>query len=240
MKIFKNISLSIVLLQGLTKIKTCKKNIHLAKEENDFKKEMKYILEAENTYTKYVVDRLGLNIEIEGYDNLPDNGPVLFVSNHQSYFDILIAIYALRKFPFGYIAKESTNKIPFFKSWLEDVKCLFIKRENAKEALKLVKEAGELFKKGYSMYIFPEGTRGDSEEITEFKPGAFKFATKHKVPIIPITLIGTRKLYEEKGCFDKQDTKIIIHKPIETKDLTKEEEKQMIKDVETIIRNSAS
>ncbi len=239
MNFIRTIWVHIILLWSLTKIRTQKKKIVECRKSGNFEEEMKHILDAERIYTKYVIKRLKLNVEIEGIENLPENGPVLFMANHQSYFDILIAIYALDKFPFGFIAKDSTSKIPVFNRWLENVRCLFIKRENTKEALRLIKEAGELFDKGYSMFIFPEGTRGDSEEMQEFKAGSFKFATRAKVPIVPITLIGTRNLYETNGYFKRSDTKIIIHKMIETKELGKAEEKQLVKDVEKLIRDTA-
>ncbi len=240
MKFLRTLKVIIILLLGLTKLRTQKKGIIQAKKEGDFEREQLHILEAEKIYSNYVVKKLNLNIEIEGFEKLPKNGPLLFVGNHQSYFDILITLYALNKFPFGFIAKDSIGKLPFFRPWLDNVKCLFIKRENTKEALKLIKEAGKLFESGYSLFIFPEGTRGNAGDDREFKAGAFKFATKAKVPIIPVTIIGARKLFEKKGYFERHDTKIVIHDMKETKDLTRTEEKQLIKEIESTIKSIES
>ena len=86
------------------------------------------------------------------------------------------------------------------------------------------------------MLIFPEGTRSKGPEMGEFKKGAMKLATKPKVPIIPVSINNSWKCFEEEGRMKGADIGIIIHPPIETKDLSKEEEKHLSYRVEEIIR----
>ena len=71
----------------------------------------------------------------------------------------------------------------------------------------------------------------------EFKAGAMKIATKPGVPIIPISLDGTWRIFEEKGRLQKGLVKIKIHPPIETKNLSREEEKRLSKKVYDIIHS---
>ena len=95
-----------------------------------------------------------------------------------------------------------------------------------REALKSIMEGIKEIKNGQSIVLFPEGTRNMGNEIKPFKEGGFKLATKTKVPVIPIALSNTFKVFEEKN----------IGEPIITSDLSKEELNQFPKLVEEKVR----
>ncbi|MBU3195227.1 lysophospholipid acyltransferase family protein [Clostridium algidicarnis] len=197
--------------------------------------------EAAFQYTKKVVSNwsiktikiIGMEIEVIGKDNIPKEA-CLFVSNHQSYFDVPALIYAIDN-PIGFVAKKELEKIPVYKSWMLDIKSVFIDRNNAREAIKTINEGVQYLKEGYSMGIFPEGTRSKSKYMGEFKKGSLKLATKSKVPIVPISINGTYKAFEETGWLKRASVKIIIDKPIYTKDLTKEEENTLSDDLRNLM-----
>ncbi|WP_029452899.1 lysophospholipid acyltransferase family protein [Clostridium algidicarnis] len=197
--------------------------------------------EAAFQYTKKVVSNwsiktikiIGMEIEVIGKDNIPKEA-CLFVANHQSYFDVPALIYAIDK-PIGFVAKKELEKIPVYKSWMLDIKSVFIDRNNAREAIKTINEGVQYLKEGYSMGIFPEGTRSKSKHMGEFKKGSLKLATKSKVPIVPISINGTYKAFEETGLLKRASVKIIIDKPIYTKDLTKEEENKLSDDLRNLM-----
>lgn len=192
-------------------------------------------------YTKKVVSNwstntikiVGMKIEVIGRENIPKEA-CLFVANHQSYFDIPALIYAIDK-PVGFVAKKELEKIPVYKEWMLSMKSLFIDRGNAREAIKTINEGVQYLKEGYSMAIFPEGTRSRSKHMGEFKKGSLKLATKSKVPIIPISIDGTYKAFEERGSLRRASVRIIIDKPIYTKDLTREEENTLSDDLRNLI-----
>lgn len=192
-------------------------------------------------YTKKVVSHwatntikiVGMKIEVIGRENIPKEA-CLFVANHQSYFDIPAIIYAIDK-PVGFVAKKELEKIPVYKEWMLSMKSLFIDRGNAREAIKTINEGVQYLKEGYSMAIFPEGTRSRSKHMSEFKKGSLKLATKSKVPIIPISIDGTYKAFEERGSLRRASVRIIIDKPIYTKDLTREEENTLSDDLRNLI-----
>jgi len=60
-------------------------------------------------------------------------------------------------------------------------------------------EASERVAQGYSMLIFPEGTRSKTGEMGEFKGGAFRVAQKNKVPVVPFFIDGSDYLLEQNG-----------------------------------------
>jgi len=95
----------------------------------------------------------------------------------------------------------------------------------------------ELIEKGFSMLIFPEGTRSKGPEMADFKRGALKLATKPGVPVVPVSLHGTYRVFEETGIIKGTRIDIMIHPPMETKDLSKPQEKQFVVELENIVRD---
>ncbi|MCG8484289.1 MAG: 1-acyl-sn-glycerol-3-phosphate acyltransferase [Clostridia bacterium] len=177
-----------------------------------------------------------VKLNIKGLENIP-SGPVLFVSNHQSNFDIPIYFAALDK-QFGFIAKSDLSKIPLFNKWIAIIKSVYIDRGDARQSLKAIQEGIDLLKTGYSLVIFPEGTRSKSSKMSEFKKGSLRLATKSKVPVVPITLNGSYKILEENNRIQSASVDFIIHKPIETKNLSKEEANNLSETVYNIISNT--
>ena len=94
------------------------------------------------------------------------------------------------------------------------------------KAMAALNEAIDLVKKGYSLTIFPEGTRNKGAEgsLLEFKSGAFRVATKAKAPIVPLAITGSRDIMENHHMFmHPAHVTIRVLEPIETEGLTKEE-----------------
>ena len=174
----------------------------------------------------------GSTINIIGHENIPEGG-VLFVSNHQSYFDIGLFLTYIEKNK-GYIAKIGVSTIPLIKDYLNDLRCLFLDRGNMRQNMQVILDGIEVLKSGYSLVIFPEGTR--NVEMGEFKAGSFKLATKSKVPIVPVSIDGAYKILEKgKKLIYPADVTVTIHPPIYTDGLSKEEEGQLHVTVREIV-----
>ncbi|MEA4826022.1 MAG: lysophospholipid acyltransferase family protein, partial [Clostridium sp.] len=136
-------------------------------------------------------------------------------------------------------AKKEMAKIPLISRWMRNIRCVFIDRKNVRESLKAINEGANNLKNGYSMVIFPEGTRSKSHNIGEFKKGSLKMATKAKVPIVPITIDGSYKIFEEhNGWLRKGEIKLTIEKPIYLEKLSQEEQKNLSEIVKAeIVKN---
>lgn len=179
----------------------------------------------------------GVNVIVTGAENIPKEN-VLFVSNHEGNFDIPTIMTYVEK-PKGFIAKKSIEKIPIVNEYMLLMHSLFIERDNVKEAGKVILESIKLLKSGTSLVIFPEGTRSKSSQVSEFKDGAFKIATKASVPIVPISIFGTYKVMEENNNkIVGQTVRLCIHKPISTAELSKEEIKELPAKVRKIIEDT--
>jgi len=135
----------------------------------------------------------GAKIVTVGKENVPKSGPVLFVSNHQSYFDILILLACVPRAK-GFIAKDDLARFPILKQWMENINCVFIERGNPRKGLEAINKGIQLLKEGYSLVLFPEGTRSKDGQLLEFKAGSLKLATKSKVPLVPIAIDGAYKI----------------------------------------------
>lgn len=172
-------------------------------------------------------------VEVIGKEKLPE-GNVLYVGNHQSYYDIPLLLGHLPK-PKAFVAKIELSKIPALSLWMRKMGCLFLDRGNLRQSLKVILQGIEQLKMGDTLVIFPEGTRSKSFKMGEFKKGSLKLGIKANVPIVPITIMGSYELFEEKAQFQKRDVKIIIHDPIYPDQLSREEQNALSSTVRSII-----
>lgn len=180
----------------------------------------------------------GAHIEVKGVENIPSE-PVLFVSNHRSYFDILVLHTTSTKRP-GFVAKAEMDKFPLLNWWMRDICCLFLDRKDMRSGIEMIKDGAQLIKNGHSMVICPEGTRNHKQELLPFKEGSLKMAEKADCPVVPVTLIDTDQLLEVRPGFDirKADVKVIYGKPFYMKDLPKEQRKKAGAYVQGIIEDT--
>lgn len=212
--------------------------IDAARERGDSEEEKRLIAEVEKVWSDMIIDKFNLGINIINRDNLPKNGPAVFISNHQSYADIL-AIFHLAPFQLSFISKQETKKIPKLGKWILRSRGVFIERGDSRASLRTINRGVEYLKQGFSLCIFPEGTRSRGPKMGEFKAGSFKLAAKAGVPIVPITIDGAYKFFEEndrpvKGTsFD-----VTVHPAIDCSLLSREELKELPSRVEEIIRSA--
>lgn len=237
MKIFANIPQGIKILRALNVFKKPRKIIYQARANEDFETERKYILQSTSTWGKLLCSDLGVEIEVEGREHLPKSGPVVYVSNHQSYADIIVHCAVLDTIQFGFIAKKNLAQIPLYGKCIMDIRSVMIDRDDARESLRAIMEAIDLIKNGFSILIFPEGTRSKGHDMANFKKGSLRLATKPGVPVIPITIDGTYKVFEETGVVSPAKVRYIIHPPIETSEMDKKTASDLAQRVEDIVRS---
>ena len=194
-----------------------------------------YIHKKTTNWAKCVMKLSKANITVNGLENIPKNTTVLFVSNHQSYFDIPLLMSTI-DVPKGFIAKKELEKWPLINMWMKYLRCIFMDRDNMRKSAEAIVNGINTLKSGYSMVIFPEGTRSRGLTHNEFKPGSFKLATKSKVPIVPITIDGTCNLLVGKHPrLQKANVIVTIHPLIDVNSLSKENLVTLHKDIENTV-----
>ena len=185
-------------------------------------------------WAQYVFKACKSEVEVEGLEKLPQDRAVVFVANHQGMMDIPL-LYGYTGKPMAFVAKAELGKIPLLSDWMRLLQCTFIERKSPRKSMKAIHDAAANVSKGYSQVIFPEGTRSKGGPHHKFKAGSFKLAFMSKSPIVPVTIDGTWRIYEDKKRLVPSKVKMIIHDPIETADLTREKQSEIPPLVEQIV-----
>lgn len=183
----------------------------------------------------------GCHIHVKGEENIPADGPVLFVCNHRSYFDILITHEIVKK-PVGFIAKSDMKKLPLLPQYMDDIGCVFLDRDDIKQGLATINQAAEYMKLGHSMILFPEGHRNQADEMLPFRQGGYKMAEKAKCPIVPVAISGSDLLLESapKKLVRKNDVTIEFGEAFVPSDMPPKERKAKYAELPEIIENMRS
>ncbi len=235
-KLFSNICFAFWMYFNLRHLRPFHYKIKGFRDSGDLEKEREQILNSTTTWGKGIVKKYKIKLTVTGVENIPE-GPVLFVSNHQGYADIPIYGAAIPGKQIGFVAKTSLGKIPVFGEWIRDIRSIFIERDDPRSSLKTIEEGIGLLNQGFSLVIFPEGTRSRGTHMGEFKKGSLRLATKSGVPVVPVTLNGTYQVFEEKGhVASGAVVDFHIHPAIETKDLSKAEANNLAEKVQEIIQ----
>lgn len=132
----------------------------------------------------------GWPVRVEGLGHLPPGGAVL-AANHQSLVDIPLFIAAIPR-EVRFLAKRELGRIPVFGRAMTKAGNLLVDREDARDAVRLIRAASEWMNRGRMVVVFPEGTRSSNGTIGEFKTGAFFLAQKTGVPLVPVFIDGGR------------------------------------------------
>ena len=143
-------------------------------------------------YAKTLLDYLQIKIKVIGADKLPKDGQYLLVSNHRTIIDPTIIEIALKDTNIlGYwISKKELYNSPFFGVFVRNAGSVLLDRDN-KNMSGFFKEVKAGVKKGASMFVFPEGTRNQTDTpLTDFKDGSQIIAIKNRLPILPVFIRG--------------------------------------------------
>lgn len=178
---------------------------------------------------KMIIKLAGIELTVIGEENISE-GPVLYIGNHRSFFDVPIT-YPRCPIRTGYIAKKEMEKVPLLSTWMKRLHCLFLDRNDLKQGLKTILTAIEKVKSGISICIFPEGTRNKNEDELDMLPfheGSFKIAAKANCPIIPMAISGSADIWENHFPRVKKTHVILEYgKPIYIDQLEKEDKKHL-------------
>jgi 1-acyl-sn-glycerol-3-phosphate acyltransferase len=139
------------------------------------------------------------------------------VSNHQSQYDILL-IYGWLKLDLKWVMKKELRKIPGIGIGCEKAGHIFIDRQDPMQARKAIKDALDRMTRGVGILFFPEGTRSRDGRLLSFKKGAFRLAIDQELPLLPVTLVGTRNVLPARSLsLFPGRIKMVIHPEIDSK-----------------------
>lgn len=154
-----------------------------------------------------------VRVTVTGEEHLPET-PVIFMSNHQSNFDILSLLAAMPR-KFYWIAKKELFEIPIFGSSMRRGGYIPLDRADGRKALQSLDETAAAIQQGKSVVLFPEGTRSTDGKLLPFKRGGFILARKAAVPVIPVTINGSGRINPAGQLrLYSGDIRITLHPPV--------------------------
>jgi 1-acyl-sn-glycerol-3-phosphate acyltransferase len=160
----------------------------------------------------------------------------VIVVNHQSAYDILV-LYAKLGVDFKWVMKKEIRRIPGVGFGSQAVGHIFIDRSSSKAAIDTINAAKSKIKDGTSVVIFPEGTRSRTMEMLPFKKGAFWFAFDLNLPVLPVTIKGTKEILPPGTMrITPGKASIIIHPAIDIRDYDPKDMKELIAKTREIIK----
>jgi 1-acyl-sn-glycerol-3-phosphate acyltransferase len=161
-----------------------------------------------------ILKTTGVRVSVEGLDRITPGTTYIFVSNHQSIYDIPV-IFASLPYQLRIIAKESLSHFPVLGWHLKRGGHLFVDRRNPDRA-GILERWRALVSEGLSLIIFAEGTRSRDGHVARFKAGSFLLAMEAGLPIVPLAVIGTRSVMP-KGRLrtEPANVRLIVHAPIQ-------------------------
>ena len=157
-----------------------------------------------------------IRVRAEGLDKLDPRGSYVFVANHASFMDIP-AVLSCLPYQFRFFAKKGLFQIPFLGTHLRRAGHLPVDRSSPRASLKSMSAGGRLIaERGISVLLFPEGGRS-LDGLREFKDGAAYIAIKAGVPVVPLAIVGMRRLLP-KGSIHIRSGKVVLRagEPIPT------------------------
>ncbi len=154
---------------------------------------------AGRTWGRWMLWASGTPVYLEGLENIHDDRPQIFAANHVSWYDVwALAAFIPKRYRF--VAKKELGAIPLFGQAWKAAGHISIDRSNRASAIESLDEAGRRLRSdNSSVVIFPEGTRSPTGELLPFKKGAFMLALRTGVEIVPVAVLGTRRILPKGG-----------------------------------------
>ncbi|MGB4267859.1 MAG: lysophospholipid acyltransferase family protein [Spirochaetota bacterium] len=177
----------------------------------------------------------GVRVRVHNREYIQKGQPYIVMMNHQSHFDVWAAIGYI-PLQLRWVMKMELRKIPIFGLGCERMGHIYIDRSDSQQARESLKAAGEKIRNGASVVFFPEGTRSPDGKLLPFKKGGFVIAIESRVPILPITGIGSRAILPKGSMAIRPGTiDLFIHQPIEVTSYTQENKEELIRKVRSVI-----
>jgi len=163
-------------------------------------------------WSKLICQLNGIKVEITGIENILSDRPQIFIANHQSYYDIF-ALSGYLGVQLRWVSKAVLFRIPFMGWAMSAAGYISVERNNRRQSYQAFLSTLEAIKAGSSVVVFPEGTRSEKGTIGIFKKGSQLLAQRAKVPIVPITIIGTRDIIRKGSMLIRPKAVRIIISP---------------------------
>jgi len=177
----------------------------------------------------------GVRYRVEGLERLPEDGRYLIISNHSSHLDGPTLIVALRD-PIYFVIKRELARIPLWGQTIVRAGFIPVDRSDSDRARRQMAAAAVTVREGRVVLVFPEGTRCPDDGMLPFKKGGFHLAVDAGVPVVPVTVNGSRTLLPKGALIPRPgEIEIVVGEPIPTEGLSKERLSELIRQTRAAI-----
>jgi putative phosphoserine phosphatase/1-acylglycerol-3-phosphate O-acyltransferase len=164
----------------------------------------------------------GIDLRVEGEENLWAERPAVFIFNHQSALDAILMVKLLRRDLTG-VGKQEIRNNPVFGPLFSIAGVVFVDRTDTRQAIEALKPAVDALREGRSLAIAPEGTRSPTPRLGRFKKGAFHMAMQAEVPIVPVVFRNVLDALPKDAMVVRPATiEAVVLPPIDTSEWTVE------------------
>jgi 1-acyl-sn-glycerol-3-phosphate acyltransferase len=175
----------------------------------------------------------GVNVTVRGVDLLEPGRSYVFASNHQSIYDIPIVFDSI-PLQLRIVAKDSLGRFPFLGWHLQRTGHLLVDRKSPGAGI--VKKMARLVGGARSLIVFPEGTRSVDGSVSRFKGGMFLVAIDAGLPIVPVSIAGSRHVMLKGRLMTcPADVTITVHEPIPTAGMGREGARELAERVRGVV-----
>ena len=165
------------------------------------------------TWSRLILVTTGVRVEVTGLDRLESGRTYVFVSNHQSIYDIPILFWSL-PYQLRIMAKESLGSIPFLGWHLRRTGHMLVDRRHPDRS-RIFGWASRLTSNGLSLIVFPEGTRSLDGRVGRFRAGSFLLALEAGLSIVPISVSGSRHVMRKGRLMTcPGEVSLTVHEPL--------------------------
>jgi 1-acyl-sn-glycerol-3-phosphate acyltransferase len=153
-------------------------------------------------------------VEVSGREHIQPGQTYIVVCNHTSQYDIIV-VYGWLQLDLRWVMKQELRKLPGLGLACEKVGHIIVDRSNPESARRSINQALERISDGAGVLFFPEGTRSLDGRLKAFKSGAFRIASDHQLPILPVTVLGTHEILPSKTLkLWPGRARLVIHPPV--------------------------
>ena len=184
--------------------------------------------QAAREWSKALLRAAGCPVRLAGFEKVPSDRPVVYVSNHQSWFDIL-ALAGWIPGTLRFVAKKEMASIPLLGRAMKAAGHIYVDRRNRAQALEAYEEVAGWIRDGLSTVVFAEGTRSRTGELQPFKKGPFVLAIAAQVPVVPVYCANTFDILPKASLLiHPRPITLYFDDPIPTAGMTYEDRSELV------------
>lgn len=190
------------------------------------------------TWSWLILKTTGVKVQVNGLERIDLKRSYIFAANHQSIYDIPI-LFASLPIQLRILAKSSLGRIPFMGWHLQRTGHILVDR--SKTGAGIIKKMARLVQQHHSLIIFPEGTRSIDGSVARFKGGSFLIAVNAGLPVVPISIQGSRHvMFRGRLMVCPGTVTVTVHEPIETAGVPRDAVREFSTRVQAVVASAAA